>query len=326
MTEDYPYGYENYESLGIHRARNDGDHSNNSKDVLCVGEKYLTTNATSSTTTQKLAPDSKETFSIGPINPLKSKMPPRQFPPLASPSFAQHLSKYFEVMEKLARILFRGLALALRLEDPDWFLREGVFDEGHQCALRILNYPLLELDLAEMDINNVDLQRDPIIRAGAHTDYGAFTILKSGGPGLQLRLSRDSSEMEKCGEWINVPHLPDAFIINLGDLMQRWTNDRWKSTLHRVVAVFDEAQDEDTMTTTAASTTTKATTDEGGKKKVYQSMQRQSIAFFVNMNGDAKIVPFDTCVDEDHPSTYEEILASKYLIQRHAQSMGQTAK
>mmetsp|Transcript_11303 Transcript_11303/g.24175 ORF Transcript_11303/g.24175 Transcript_11303/m.24175 type:complete len:410 (-) Transcript_11303:65-1294(-) len=327
MTETYPYGYENYESLGIHCARNDDDHSSSgSNNVLCRGNKNKNSNAISATTPQKLAPDSKETFSIGPINPLKSKMPPRQFPPFASPSFAFHLSKYFEVMEQLAQILFRGLALALQLEDPEWFLREGVFDEGHQCALRILNYPLLQLELGDEDVNEVDVQRDPIIRAGAHTDYGAFTILKSGGPGLQLQLSGGTSGKGKGGEWINVPHLPDAFVINLGDLMQRWTNDRWRSTLHRVVAVFDEAENKDGITKAGMKTTETTNVEDNKKKKVHQSAQRQSIAFFVNMNGDAKIVPFSTCVDEKHPSRYDEILASKYLIQRHAQSMGQTTK
>ena len=146
MTNDYPYGYENYESLGMKRSASSA------------------------------ATDSKETFSIGPQNSTKSGMPPRKFPPDAPKTFSVALSKYFNVMEHLARILFRGFALALQLEDVNWFLREGVFDDGHQCALRILNYPPIKYSTSDEDE-----MTKVCIRAGGHTDYGAMTILKSGG-------------------------------------------------------------------------------------------------------------------------------------------------
>ena len=273
MSRDYPYGYENYESLGIERSSSSD--VNNTK-------KYDAT----------LLPDSKETFSIGPSNGAKSNMPPRMFPPNSSPNFAPALTRYYSAMEHLAKILFRGLSMALKLSDVSWFLHEGRFDDGHQCALRILNYP--ELEYVQTDVSKIH------IRAGAHTDYGAMTILKSGGPGLQLQLSKDST-------WIDVPHIEDSFIINLGDLMQRWTNDRWTSTLHRVVAVanFEGAEK----------------SGDGGGEKLFRSERRQSIAFFVNMNGAATVVPLQTCVDKEHPSRYEPIKASDHLLQRHNQSM-----
>ncbi len=275
MTKDYPYGYENYESLGMKR------------------------NASSAAT------DSKETFSIGPQNSTKSGMPSRKFPPSVPNSFSVALNNYFNVMEHLARVLFRGLALALQLEDVNWFLREGVFDDGHQCALRILNYPSIKYSTSDEDkMTKVH------IRAGGHTDYGAMTILKSGGPGLQLNLSQkkmdgdgDASNHEDSN-WFDVPQIQDAFIINLGDLMQRWTNDRWISTLHRVIAVAD----------------VDGTVD--NSDDFFESARRQSIAFFVNVNGGATILPFDSCVNDEHPSQYDAITASDYLIRRHAQSMG----
>lgn len=277
MTNDYPYGYENYESLGIKRSASS------------------TTAAAAAATT-----DSKETFSIGPQNSTKSGMPSRKFPPDAPETFSVALTNYFNVMEHLARILFRGFALALQLEDVNWFVREGVFDDGHQCALRILNYPSIKY--CRVDDEKVH------IRAGGHTDYGAMTILKSGGPGLQLNLS--PKDGDNNSSWFDVPHLSDAFIINLGDLMQRWTNDRWMSTLHRVIAVPDVAgADGDNA-------------DDG----VFESARRQSIAFFVNVNGRAIISPFDSCVDDEHPSRYDAIMASDYLIRRHAQSMGTPMK
>ena len=267
MADDYPYGYENYESLG----------RSTSPDDDCI-------------TQDTLSPDSKETFSIGPVNSELSNMPPRKFPENASSNFAPATTRYYSAMENLAKILFRGLAMALKLDDSSWFLQEGRFDDGHQCALRILNYP--ELEYVQADASAFH------IRAGEHTDYGAMTILKSGGPGLQLQLSKDA----ESSTWIDVPHLEDSFIINLGDLMQRWTNDKWTSTLHRVVATNNNASDR-------------------AGDGLFKSARRQSIAFFVNMNGNTTVSPLETCVDEAHPSKYGPIKASEHLIQRHNQSM-----
>ncbi|MCH7709113.1 MAG: isopenicillin N synthase family oxygenase [Myxococcales bacterium] len=65
------------------------------------------------------------------------------------------------------------------------------------------------------------------LRRGAHTDYGAFTIVAAEQiPGLQIFFD---------DEWLDVPMVPNGFVVNLGDLMARWTNDRWVSTLHQVV-------------------------------------------------------------------------------------------
>mmetsp|Transcript_38853 Transcript_38853/g.81309 ORF Transcript_38853/g.81309 Transcript_38853/m.81309 type:complete len:373 (-) Transcript_38853:213-1331(-) len=286
MTNNYPYGYENHESLGIERSTATAVKTDQPSSIL--------------------RHDSKETFSIGPIDREKSGMPSRKWQKDAPATFAPALTQYFNAMENLASVLFRGLALALQLDDSSWFLNEGRFDEGHQCALRILNYPHLEYEEEEGP-------KKVHIRAGAHTDYGAMTILKSGGPGLQLQLSSSKSNGVASTvddtAWIDVPHLSDAFIINLGDLMQRWTNDKWRSTLHRVIAVADDCG-------------TDQKNNNDNIPIVFQSVRRQSIAFFVNMNGNANIVPFDTCIDDEHPSQYDAVKASDYLIKRHAQSMG----
>ena len=115
---------------------------------------------------------------------------------------------------------------------------------AHQCALRVLNYPPLEYYEDAGDAGGGDTKNKTVIRAGSHADYGALTIVFSGGPGLQLSL--DPSQETNANNytitsntttWMDAPHLEGAFIINLGDLMLRWTNDRWRSTLHRVVSV-----------------------------------------------------------------------------------------
>ena len=70
-------------------------------------------------------------------------------------------------------------------------------------------------------------------RAGAHRDYGALTLIRSDAPGLEV-LTRD-------GEWLPVQAPPGGFVVNIGDLLQRWTQDRWVSTLHRVVGSEEQA-------------------------------------------------------------------------------------
>ena len=135
-------------------------------------------------------------------------------------------------------------------------------------------------------------------RASAHTDYGAVTILRSGGPGLQV-LNREDV-------WVDVPDMDESsFIVNLGDLMSRWTNGRWLSTPHRVI-VPDEGK----------------TDAESGAPVVAKA--RQSIAFFHNMDMDASIETIPTCLAADGTSKYPPILAGDHLMKKHnAATQGQ---
>jgi len=172
---EYPYGYEHSERLQLGKQGGDSE---------------------------KIPPDLKETFSLGPSNPAAG-MPARRFP--SEPKeFKDALEAYYSEMEKLSLTVLKIFAVALDLPE-DWFQNKM---DHHMSALRILNY------------YPVDLRRvqPGALRASAHTDYGALTILRSGGPGLQVK--KDNA----MDEWIDVPMLPDVFIINLGDLMQRWTN------------------------------------------------------------------------------------------------------
>ena len=90
--------------------------------------------------------------------------------------------------------------------------------DHHPSSLAAVNYP--------------DQATPPLpgqIRAGEHSDYGTLTILLSENKpgGLQVRT--------RAGEWQDVVTRPDSFVVNIGDLMMQWTNDRWISTVHRVV-------------------------------------------------------------------------------------------
>ena len=121
---------------------------------------------------------------------------------------------YYEAMSALAATLRSIFAAALGL-DPDYF--EDRF-QGHLSSLRVIDYPERSAPPALGQL-----------RAGAHSDYGVLTILRTEDApgGLQVR-TRD-------GRWSDVPHVPDALVVNIGDAMMRWTNDHWISTQHRVV-------------------------------------------------------------------------------------------
>ena len=122
--------------------------------------------------------------------------------------------RYFAEMSELSRQLMRMFALGLAL-DIEFF--EDKIDR-HISMFRSMNYP--------------DQVAEPLpgqLRAGAHSDYGSLTIVRQEAApgGLQV--------MSKAGTWLDVPVVPGAVVVNIGDLMAEWTNDKWVSTLHRVV-------------------------------------------------------------------------------------------
>ncbi len=194
--------------------------------------------------------DLNESLMIGPVDAPPSEVGAH---PLAGSHFAPNLwperpaelrevwTAYYRAMAALAATLMRAFALGLGL--PESFFDAKI--DHHISRLRVRNYPAPETP-----------PEPGQIRAGAHSDYGSLTIVatedKPGG--LQV--------FNAAGEWVDVPSLEGTFVVNIGDLMARWTNDRWVSTLHRVVNPPLEAG--------AAS-------------------RRQSLVFFHNPNLDAEI-------------------------------------
>jgi isopenicillin N synthase-like dioxygenase len=164
--------------------------------------------------------------------------------------FAAIIERYYREMERLSFRLLRIFALALRL--PEEFFSE--FYSAHNCVQRLQYYPAQSTPPLPGQL-----------RISAHTDVGAFAIVGvgrgEGQGGLQL--------LDKHKEWIDVPELEYSFVVNVGDLLSVWTNDRWQSTLHRVA---------NPPTRTAA-------------------IARNSIAFHANPNFDALIEALPTCVD-----------------------------
>jgi isopenicillin N synthase-like dioxygenase len=218
--------------------------------------------------------DLNESFMIGPVD-----MPPDAyaFAPAAGKHFAPNIwpaapvglrpvwTDYYRAMGALAQTLMRIFALALGLE-------EAYFDQKidrHISRLRVRNYPA-----------QITPPAPGMIRAGAHSDYGSLTILATEDRpgGLQVCNAE--------GQWVDVPVVPDCFIINIGDLLARWTNDTWVSTLHRVV---NPPLD---------------TGDEG---------RRQSLVFFHNPNYDVEITCIPTAVPTGESSKYAPTTSGEHL-------------
>jgi len=183
------------------------------------------------------APDLKESYNLGPIHLPDSGV----VWPDAPLGFRQTWTAYYLAMEGLANRLLGIFAAALDLPAHEFTQHFG----RHTSALRALNYPAFDRPVAPGQV-----------RAGAHSDYGSLTILLPGpGRGGLEVLTRN-------GDWMAVPPVDGGFVVNIGDLMQRWTNDRWMSTVHRVV---------------------------NPPAEVAATERRQSIAFFQNPDIDALI-------------------------------------
>lgn len=172
---------------------------------------------------------------------------------------------YVRAMTALAQEMLEIFASALGLE-TDFFSSKATQAPD---VLRCLNYV------------RADGAAEPLpgqMRLGAHSDYGTCTILHADPmPGLQI--------LDTDDRWVDVTPTPGTFLVNIGDMMAAWTNDRWRSTIHRVIPP--------TSTSGAA--------------------RRRSYAYFHEADTTALIEPLACCVDDDHPLRYETITAGDHL-------------
>lgn len=159
-------------------------------------------------------PDLKETFTVA--RPSADPDAPPNVWPAEVPAFRDAVEAYQEATWTLAWELFELFAVALGLE-RDAFTRHV---EGGRANLNINRYPSL---------SETGPPEPGQFRIAAHTDFGVLTVLdrQPGYGALQIETLE--------GEWIDAPHVPGALTINVGDLLARWTGDRWRSTSHRVL-------------------------------------------------------------------------------------------
>jgi len=164
--------------------------------------------------------DLKESFiwgpELGPDDPDvaagKPLMGPNQWPP-ALPELAPTLMAYSTAVMDCGRSLLRGFAVSLGL-DPDFF-RDRFVKPLARCSL--IYYPPQPPETGTEQFG-----------VAPHTDYGGLTLLSQDDTGgLQVRA--------RSGAWVTAPPIAGSFVVNVGDLMARWTNDRFLSTPHRVI-------------------------------------------------------------------------------------------
>ena len=191
--------------------------------------------------------------------------------PSEIPGFRATSEEYYVQMSDLAQTLMQLFALGLDLPEM-WF--DNRIDK-HMATLALANYP-------------VPLDEPPAgqLRQSAHSDISALTILhgedKPGG--LEVR--------DSDGTWLTAPIVPNAFLINIGDLIARWTNDRWISNVHRVaMPPHDQAADS----------------------------RRQSIAFFLHPNYDVIVECIPSCLD-GRPAKYPAVTVAEHMSMRMAKS------
>jgi isopenicillin N synthase-like dioxygenase len=215
--------------------------------------------------------DLKESLSVGPdcaanTTPTSSDdawIRSTSLWPEHPPRLRESWTAYYQALAAVSEHMMSVMAIALDLP-ADFF---GPLIDRPITSMRALNYPAIATDAIEPGV----------LRAGAHSDYGTLTILRTDHvPGLQIE-SPD-------GSWIDIAPDPNSFVVNLGDSIAQWTNDRWRSTVHRVTAIDPSA--------------------------------RQSMAFFHMANWDATIECLPTCVAQGGAPKHEPVKAGPWLMRK----------
>ncbi|MEM9653174.1 MAG: 2-oxoglutarate and iron-dependent oxygenase domain-containing protein [Actinomycetota bacterium] len=179
-----------------------------------------------------------------------------QWPDL--PGFREQMVGYHTAMADLSRVLYRGLALSLDL-DADFFTSKMTKPISE---LRVIRYP------------SQSTRDQSVVGIGAHSDYDMFTVLATDDvAALEV--------LNPAGDWIPIPPKDDRFIVNVGDLLQRWTNDLYRSAVHRVINV--------------------------------SGRERYSLPYFSNIDPLTAVDVLDSCVTEDRPARYEPVGAAEYV-------------
>jgi isopenicillin N synthase-like dioxygenase len=213
------------------------------------------------------APDLKEFFQYG--QTPRDNYKEEEYPPNVSvnevAAFNKTFADSYRAFEKSGTALLQAIALYLGLD-------ENYFDQyvyNGNSILRAIHYP------------PITHEPKSAIRAEQHEDINLITLLVgASADGLQI--------LTKQGEWVGVTSLPEQIVVNVGDMLQRFTNNRLMSTTHRVV---------------------------NPARELWHT-SRFSIPFFLHPKSSMSLRCLDTCIDEAHPKAYEDATAGEYLDER----------
>jgi isopenicillin N synthase-like dioxygenase len=179
------------------------------------------------------------------------------------PGWRETLLDYYARMERLSDELLRAFAMALDLDEA-WFL--GAFRKP-LTQINLIHYPPQPPAVVGRQFG-----------LRPHSDTTAFTILAQGGVG--------GLQVERNGDWIDVPPVSGSFVINIGDMMARWTNDRFASTPHRVIN--------------------------------RSGVERYSVAFFAIPDFDAEVACLPSCMGLDNPPKYRPLRVGEFMLHSNA--------
>lgn len=197
-------------------------------------------------------------------DPIKSEYPDNIFVD-ELPAFNEVGIKSYKLLEKTGRLMLRAIALHLGLEETyfDDKIRHG------NSILRPIHYP------------PITSEPESAVRAGQHEDINLITLLiGASADGLQV--------LNKQNDWINVTALPDHIVVNVGDMLQRLTNNRLKSTTHRVV----------------------------NPPREKWGTSRYSIPFFLHPRSNMRLDCLPSCINPGEEPMYAPISAGEYLNER----------
>ena len=182
------------------------------------------------------------------------------------PHFNEVGEKAFKALEETGKYMLRAMALYLELDE---FYFDSEIEYGNSI-LRPIHYPPI-------------LNEPPAgaVRAGEHEDINLITLLMGASAGGLEILTKEN-------KWVGVTSLKDHLVVNVGDMLQRLTNNKFKSTTHRVV----------------------------NPPRSEWSSPRYSIPFFLHPKSSTRLDCLESCIDENHPKQYDDISAGEYLTER----------
>lgn len=218
--------------------------------------------------------DLKEFYQIGQIveddDPVKEKYPDNLWP-AEVPAMEEYATHAFKTLENAGQQILKAVALYLELPE-DYF--DNKVHNGNSILRAIHYFP----------IENPEAIPDDAVRAAEHGDINLITLLMgASAEGLEIK--------RRDGKWFPVTALPDQIVVNVGDMLARLTNDKLKSTIHRVV--------------------------NPAREKMKTS--RYSIPFFLHPRSEMDLSCLDACITEENPKHYSDMTAGEFLDERLAE-------
>ena len=213
------------------------------------------------------APDLKEFYQYGqvPLDNFKEENYPPNISVKEVEGFNETFEKAYRAFEKSGKALLQAIALYLKLDE--FYFDEFIYNGN--SILRAIHYP------------PITTEPKTAIRAEQHEDINLITLLVgASADGLQILTKRNG--------WIAVTSLPEQIVVNVGDMLQRFTNNKLRSTTHRVV---------------------------NPARELWHT-SRFSIPFFLHPKSSMSLRCLDACVDKEHPKAYEDASAGEYLDER----------